>query len=150
MGEFMSKKDVKEKDDLIRIEPKHPNQELNVIIPMAVSVNHLYMFRKGKKFMTKKGEQYMRDVFAITEHAVNAQKYKIEQEGVWLIAELRFYYPDKRRRDCHNQHKLIMDSLEGVAFHDDRWVMVRDTYVGLDKEFPRVEVKLYADTYKGE
>ena len=40
-------------------------------------------------------------------------------------------------------HKLIMDSLECVAFVDDRWVLVRDMYVGLDKEFPRVEVKLY-------
>lgn len=138
------------KDDLIRIEPKYPNQELNVIIPLAVSVNHLYMFKNGKRFMTKKGEKYMKDVFTITEHAIGIQNYVMEQEGVWLVAELRFYYPDKRRRDCHNMHKLIMDALEGVAFYDDRWVMVRDMHVGLDKDFPRVEVKLYAEKWKGE
>lgn len=138
------------KEDLTRLEPKYPNQELNLIIPMAVSVNHLYMFKNGKRFMTKKGEQYMKDVFVIAEHAVGIQNYNIEQEGIWLIAELRFYYPDRKRRDCHNQHKLIMDALEGVAFHDDRWVMVRDMYVGLDREFPRVEVVIRPDTYEGE
>ena len=135
------KKEVK--DDLKRVKPKHPKQELNVIIPLAVSVNHLYMFKHGKRFMTKKGEKYMKDVMQIVTHAVEQQNYQIEEEGVWLIAELTFYFPDKRRRDCHNMHKLIMDSLECVAFVDDRWVLVRDMYVGLDKEFPRVEVKLY-------
>lgn len=138
------------KDDLIRIAPKHPKQELKLILPMAVSVNHLYMFKNGKRFMTKKGEKYMRDVFIIAEEVVKKKKYKIEQEGVWLVAELKFYYPDKRVRDCHNQHKLIMDSLEGVAFHNDRWVMVRDMHVELDKEFPRVEVRIYPEKYKGE
>lgn len=138
------------KEDLIRIEPKYPDQELHLIIPMAVSVNHLYIFKRGKRFMTKKGEKYMKDVFIITEHAVGIQNYSLEQEGVWLVAELRFYYPDRRRRDCHNQHKLIMDALEGVAFHEDRWVMVRDMYVGLDREFPRVEVTIRPDTYEGE
>lgn len=138
------------KDDLIRIAPKHPKQELKLTIPMAVSVNHLYMFKNGKRFMTKKGEKYMRDVFIIAEGVVKKKKYKMEQEGVWLIAELTFYYPDKRVRDCHNQHKLIMDALEGVAFHNDRWVMVRDMHVELDKEFPRVEVRIYPEKYKGE
>ena len=135
------------KDDLKRVKPKYPKQELNVIIPLAVSVNHLYKFVKGKRFMTKQGEKYMKDVFQITSHAINIQNYNLEQEGVWLVAELRFYYPDKRRRDCHNQHKLIMDALEGVAFHDDRWVMVRDMYVGLDRDFPRVEVTIYPSEY---
>lgn len=136
------------KDDLIRIAPKHPKQELKLILPMAVSVNHLYMFRKGKRFMTKKGEQYMRDVFIIAEEVVKKKKYKIEQEGVWLVAELRFYYPDKRVRDCHNMHKLVMDALEGVAFHNDRWVLVEDKFVGLDKENPRIEVRIRPQNYK--
>ena len=133
------------KDDLKRVKPKYPNQELNVIIPLAVSVNHLYKHVRGKKFMTKQGEKYMRDVFLITEHEVKRQKYKIEEEGVWLVAELTFYFPDKRRRDCHNMHKLIMDALEGIAFHDDRWLLVRDMHVELDKKKPRVEVKIYPE-----
>lgn len=135
------------KDDLKRIEPKFPNQELNLVIPLAVSVNHLYMFRKGKRFMTKQGEKYMRDVFEITQSTINIQNYTPEEEGVWLVCELTFYFPDKRVRDCHNMHKLVMDALEGVAFPNDRWVLVRDMHVALDKDFPRIEVKIYPEKY---
>ena len=53
MGDEMSM------DDLIRLKPKYPNQELNVVIPLGVSVNHLYMFKRGRRFMTKKGQDYM-------------------------------------------------------------------------------------------
>ena len=85
----------------------------------------LKMTEKWKKQKDKKiSEKYMKDVMQIVTHAVEQQNYQIEEEGVWLIAELTFYFPDKRRRDCHNMHKLIMDSLECVAFVDDRWVLV--------------------------
>ena len=129
-------------DDLKRIKPKYPNQKLKITIPLAVSVNHLYMFRRGKRFMTKKGEKYMRDVFQITQSAIDNQNYIPEEEGVWQVCELTFYFPDKRVRDCHNMHKLVMDALEGVAFPNDRWILVRDMYVGLDKKLPRIEVEL--------
>lgn len=132
-------------DDLIRNKPKYPNQELNVTLPLAVSVNHLYMFKRGKRFMTKKGEEYMKKVMAITYNEIEKQGYKLEPPGVWLIVELTFYFPDKRRRDCHNMHKLVMDALECIAFEDDRWVLVRDMHVALDKENPRIEVRIYPE-----
>ena len=138
----MSKKDLK------RVEPKFPNQKLNLVLPLAVSVNHLYMFKKGRRFMTKAGQEYMKKVFQITEHTMGIQNYIPEQEGVWQVCELTFYFPDKRVRDCHNMHKLVMDALEGVAFPNDRWILVRDMHVGLDKEFPRIEVKLYPHKYE--
>ena len=130
------------KDDLKRLAPKYPNQELNVIIPLGVSVNHLYMFKRGKKFMTKKGQDYMQKVMMIVDSAVKSQKYKLEEEGVWMICELTYYYPDLRRRDGHNMHKIILDSLEHVAFKEDRWVLVRDMFIGLDRHNPRIEVKI--------
>ena len=131
------------KDDLKRFKAKYPNQELNVVIPLGVSVNHLYMFKRGKRFMTKKGQDYMQKVMKIVDEAVRTQGYILEEEGVWLVCELTYYFPDKRRRDCHNQHKIVMDALEHIAFKEDRWVLVRDMYVGLDKETPRIEVKIY-------
>lgn len=130
-------------DDLKRVFPNLPNQELHITLPLAVSVNHLYMFKRGKRFMTKKGQDYMQKAMKLAIQAVNIQNYQVEEEGVWLVCELRFYFPDKRRRDCHNQHKLIMDALEHIAFKEDRWVLVRDMYVGLDKSNPRVEVRIY-------
>ena len=139
-GEYMSKKQIR---DLKRLKAKFPYQKLTVTIPLAVSINHLYMYKRGKKFMTKKGMNYMEEVMKLTTNAVKNQNYQLEEEGVWLVCELKFYFPDLRRRDCHNQHKLIMDALEHIAFKEDRWVLVRDMYVGYDKENPRVEVTIY-------
>ena len=132
-------------DDLKRFKPKYPNQELNVVLPLAVSVNHLYMFKRGKGFMTKKGLDYMQLAMRVVQNEVDRQKYVLEEEGVWLVCELRFYFPDLRRRDCHNQHKLILDALEHIAFKEDRWVLVRDMHVSLDRENPRVEIKIYPE-----
>ena len=139
----MSKKEVK---DLKRVKPKYPNQVFTTTIPLAVSVNHLYMFIKGKKFMTKKGQEYMKQVWKIVEEDIKSQKYELEEEGVWLVCELTFYFPDLRRRDASNMHKLVLDSLEHICFVDDRWVLVRDMHVALDKENPRIEVKLYPES----
>ena len=139
----MSKKEVK---DLKRVKPKYPNQVFTTTIPLAVSVNHLYMFIKGKRFMTKKGQEYMKQVWKIVEEDIKSQKYELEEEGVWLVCELTFYFPDLRRRDASNMHKLVLDSLEHICFVDDRWVLVRDMHVALDKENPRIEVKLYPES----
>ena len=136
----MSKKEVK---DLKRVKPKYPNQVFTTTIPLAVSVNHLYMFIKGKRFMTKKGQEYMKQVWKIVEEDIKSQKYELEEEGVWLVCELTFYFPDLRRRDASNMHKLVLDSLEHICFVDDRWVLVRDMHVGLDRKNPRIEVRLY-------
>lgn len=86
----------------------------------------------------------------IVDNAVKSQNYKLEEEGVWLVCELTYYFPDKRRRDCHNMHKIVMDALEHVAFKEDRWVLVRDMHVSLDKELPRIEVKLYPEKVCGQ
>lgn len=139
----MSKKEVK---DLKRVKPKYPNQVFTTTIPLAVSVNHLYVFMKGKRFMTKKGQEYMKQVWKIVEEDIKSQKYELEEEGVWLVCELTFYFPDLRRRDASNMHKLVLDSLEHICFVDDRWVLVRDMHVGLDKENPRIEIKLYPES----
>lgn len=139
----MSKKEVK---DLKRVKPKYPNQVFTTTIPLAVSVNHLYMFIKGKRFMTKKGQEYMKQVWKIVEEDIKSQKYELEEEGVWLVCELTFYFPDLRRRDASNMHKLVLDSLEHICFVDDRWILVRDMHVALDKKNPRIEVKLYPES----
>ena len=46
-------------------------------------------------------------------------------------------------------HKIVMDALEHVAFKEDRWVLVRDMHVSLDKELPRIEVRLYPEKVCG-
>ena len=46
-------------------------------------------------------------------------------------------------------HKIVMDSLEQIVFKDDRWVLVQDKFVGLDRDNPRIEVTVRAMNYDG-
>jgi crossover junction endodeoxyribonuclease RusA len=59
-----------------------------------------------------------------------------------LVMELRAYWPDQKRRDIHNLHKLIADAFEGILYHDDRWLLVRDMDFSIDREWPRIEIEV--------
>ena len=52
--------------------------------------------------------------------------------------------PDKRIRDSHNCIKLLMDSLQGVLFPNDYFVMPRIQAVEFDKENPRIDVVFFS------
>ena len=44
--------------------------------------------------------------------------------------------------------KVVLDALEHVAFKEDRWVLVRDMFIGLDRNNPRIEVKIKPLNYE--
>lgn len=127
-------------DDLKRDLPAHPNQEVNFTVSIAPSVNHMYIFGKGTKCLTKEAKAYIEKTQKICIQAMKEQKWKVEKENVWYHMDLYFYFPDKRIRDSHNCLKLLMDSLEGILFPNDYFVMPRIQYVGYDKENPRIEI----------
>ena len=60
-----------------------------------------------------------------------------------MVVELRVWWPDKRKRDVHNLHKLLADRLQGVVCDDDQWMLIRDVDFDYDKDNPRVEVVAY-------
>lgn len=130
------------KDDLLRVKPKNPNKELKIILPLGVSVNKLYTFFKGKKQMTKLGHKYIREVVPVIEQVAKHQKWECAKKGEWCVIEPTYYFPDKKRRDSHNYIKLMMDTLEGLVFEDDQFTIVREQYVYLDREFPRIEITI--------
>ena len=59
-----------------------------------------------------------------------------------IIMEVWTYWPDYRRRDTHNAHKLLADALESILYDDDRYVLMRDMDYNVDKKNPRVEIVL--------
>lgn len=133
---------AEEKSDLFRQEPKFPRQSLHLELPLAPSVNHMYRFVKGRKFLTRTATQYLATVQSIVKKAIKEQGFKKEGDAVWLICEIVFYFPDRRRRDCHNSHKILADALEGECFIDDRYLLIRDLDVLLDRDNPRLEVTI--------
>ena len=60
-----------------------------------------------------------------------------------VVVELNVWWPDRRKRDVHNLHKLLADCLEGRVCDDDQWMLIRDMDFDYDKGNPRVEVLAY-------
>lgn len=142
------KKRASENDDLYREQPKYPKQELRVVLPLAPSVNHMYKYIRGRKFLTKNALQYIDTVQNIVTAAKKEQGYKLEGQGVWIVVEIRYFFPDRKMRDASNMLKSLLDALQGEAFVNDRWVRVVESFVGYDKDNPRLEVKIKASDYE--
>ena len=79
------------------------------------------------------------------------EAYTAMQECGWscrkpkqkVVVELKVFWPDSRKRDVHNLHKLLADCLEGKVCDDDQWMLLRDMDFDYDKENARVEVVAY-------
>ena len=132
-------------NDLKRGIPANPNQEVRFTVDVAPSVNHMYIFGKGTKCLTKEAKAYIERTQHICLEAMQACQWKKDNENVWYHMDLQFYFPDKRIRDSHNCLKILMDSLEGVLFDNDYFVMPRIQHVGYDKEHPRIEISFKAE-----
>ena len=131
-------------EDLERDIPKYPNQVLTLTIKVPPSVNHMYIHkRNGQKILTNTAKQYIKTIQDLCKKEIKKQNWKKDKESVWYVMDMYFYFQDKRKRDSHNCLKLLMDSLEGLLFTNDYFVLPRIQYVTLDRENPRVEIIFY-------
>ena len=131
-------------EDLERDIPKYPNQVLTLTIKVPPSVNHMYIHkRNGQKILTNAAKQYIKTIQDLCKKEIKKQNWKKDKESVWYVMDMYFYFQDKRKRDSHNCLKLLMDSLEGLLFTNDYFVLPRIQYVKLDRENPRVEIIFY-------
>jgi Holliday junction resolvase RusA-like endonuclease len=69
----------------------------------------------GKGYQTARVKSWQE---AVAISAKNASP-GIEPTGNRIQVELDFYLPDRRRRDCENLSKGVMDALEGIIFVND-------------------------------
>lgn len=121
--------------------------KLKIVVPIAPSVNHMYMNVKGGgKRLTKKAEDYMRTARAIINECAEEQRWDKLKKGIWSYADVVIFMPDKRIRDSHNMIKIIMDVMESVVFENDYYALPRIQSVEYDKENPRVEIRITHQT----
>lgn len=139
----MAKRKTDLAEDLPRDTPKYPNQTLTLILSIPPSVNHMYIHRGNKKILTKIAKDFVQDAQNRCLAELKKSKWKKDNDNVWYIMDLYFYMPDKRIRDSHNCIKLLTDSLEGILFSNDFFVLPRIQYVTLDRTNPRLEILYY-------
>lgn len=91
---------------------------LTVILPwgMLVSVNQ----RKGG-MVGKLSKEYRAKLKAMKAEVASQVRGEPTTDPVAL--EVVYHPPDRRRRDCHNYDKAIMDALTGSVYADDSQVV---------------------------
>ena len=63
-----------------------------------------------------------------------------------VVVELRYFWPDRRRRDTHNRIKEVCDALQrGWVFEDDCQVVVRELGFELDRANGHLEIAVFAE-----
>ena len=141
----MSKREIVGKEDLDRVAPSRPNKKMRLVVGIPISVNNMYYNNRSRGY-TEKTKQYMLQTRAKVMGFVEDNQYKLEKSGVWQYLDIIVYMPDKRIRDSHNMIKLLMDSLQGVAFRDDYNILPRIQSVELDRDNPRLDMVLSNQT----
>lgn len=117
--------------------------KLHLTIPLPPSINHAYRYVNGKKIRTKETIAYDAMVQEIAKEAMRKQKLKMFPEKVKIKTDWTYYFPDNRIRDTHNSFKIPLDSMEGIVYRNDYWVLVNILDFIIDKDNPRVEIVVY-------
>lgn len=105
----------------------------------AKSTQHIYKLTSRGKFatmyMSKEGKE-LKEYYQL--------QLKFQYKGKLLTKELEarlvFFHGDKRVRDIDNYNKLILDSMSGIVYEDDRQIKKLIIERGYDKLNPRVEI----------
>lgn len=117
-----------------------------VILGTPPSVNHLYAnaMVKGRRMrvLNSRGKQFFEDTKLVAMIWAKKSNWKKPEKEKKIIMKLWFYFPDKRRRDTHNCLKVLLDSLEGTLYEDDKTVLPRIMDYEIDRMNPRTEIEV--------
>ena len=89
----------------------------------------------ARMYMSKVGKELKEDY---------QMQLKCQYRGELLIGDIEmklvFYHGDKRVRDIDNANKLVLDSMSGIIYEDDRQIKRLLIEMDYDKLRPRVEI----------
>lgn len=116
-------------------EPK--SGESTLTLPYPPSTNKLYRVVNGRPIISSQGRAYKSAASSI---AIASGMRPIESD---VSVTLDVYRPAKRG-DLDNTMKCLLDSLRGIAWHDDKQITHIEARRHDDKLNPRVEIRIRA------
>jgi len=106
-----------------------------------LSTQHLYKSTCRGKFpvmyMAKEGKDLKESYQLLAKN-----QYKGEVMSTECDMKIALHFPDKRRRDIDNYNKLVLDSLEGIVYKDDKQIRKLTIEKHISPDNPRVEVEI--------
>lgn len=111
--------------------------KIEMTLPYPPSVNQMWRYANGSVYTNHPAKQYKKDT------RILCLQNKVVPFGKQcnLIFTMRVYRPIQSG-DLDNRIKLILDSLNKLAFYDDKQIVEIHAYRFDDKENPRVEVEI--------
>lgn len=107
---------------------------ISLVLPFPPTVNrYLGVSRNGIRFKMKQGVDYCKAVQLLCA----SQRIKPIEGDV--IFTMHLYRP-KKIGDVQNYSKVLLDSLEGYAYHNDNQIVEFHAFRHDDKDNPRVHV----------
>lgn len=81
------------------------------------------------------------------------EAYQLEARGRWKRKPLKgdvelgikIYFGDKRVRDIDNYGKLLLDSMTGIVYEDDKQINKMTVEKFIDTDNPRIEVEIHEE-----
>ena len=120
---------------------------LKLTLTIPPSVNHCYRnfnaAGRRNRVLTPLARAWKEEAYYIANALAHREGWRIPGAQEKIVLEVVAFWPDGRRRDMSNTHKLLCDALEGALYLDDKMVLVRDMDFSIDREHPRLEVCLY-------
>lgn len=116
---------------------------LRITIPWRylVSDNDRYGVLGGRIILTRRYRAAKHAIAVLAMTQVAQPRPRFARKRVAALIEV--YMPDNRRRDMQNLEKLLLDSLQGVGYTDDRQIAQMSWHHrGVDRTNPRVEITL--------
>lgn len=121
------------------------------------SVNHYMGYRGVKKgngcmvmaYTKPEAAKFKKEFSTYAKEQVELQQWDIEStRNVHHYLDCVFYF-DRTDKDEQNYMKVLCDTLNGIAYIDDKKVLTRTHEVFYDSENPRIELTIHPVTYRG-
>lgn len=135
--------------------------KLELVLPLPVSINQLYINQygwnpktksrmpTGKLIMCKEGEKVKKQIQDQATKQMQGQTWDYEYTKENYVYQDSYIYMNRLGRDDSNIYKLLNDSLEKIVYENDSRVLTRTQRLLIDSGNPRVEVILTPVPFKG-
>jgi crossover junction endodeoxyribonuclease RusA len=98
---------------------------------------------RRNRVLTPLARAWKEEAYYIANALAHREGWRVPEPEEKIVLEVIAFWPDGRRRDMNNTHKLLCDALEGAVYLDDKMVLVRDMDFSVDRKRPRLEVCVY-------
>jgi crossover junction endodeoxyribonuclease RusA len=137
------------------------SQLLKLVSPIPPSVNHylaprpyiIYVNKKPKAMVsmyeTTEAKEYKKQFSEYVQQEVQMQNWDMElTRNKHYYLDCIFYF-ERIDQDEQNYFKCLCDSMNGIVYIDDNYILTRTNAVYYDNKNPRIELVIYPVEYIG-